>query len=393
MPRKKIIITGSIILVIGLAVYFLFFNTKKQPIVLTTETATRGSISETVTSTGTVQPVDTVAVGTQISGVIKEMYTDYNANVKKGQLLAILDPTLMQATLDQIKGNLAQANSNLTYQIANFDRQKQLYEVGAISKAAYDNAYNTIGVAKASVNSIKAQITAAQQNLNFTKIYSPIDGVVLSRSVSVGQTVAASFNTPTLFSIAKDISNMQVMAKIDEADIGNIKAGERVTFTVDAFVDDLFEGKVAEVRLRPTTSANVVTYTTIINARNDSLKLKPGMTATITIFTNEAENALLIPVKATKYSPDTTALSKEYKLNVGPTAASLKSNEAYVWVQDGPTISRKKITTGLNDNNHVQVLSGLSATDRIITGMLTGESAVQAGAAKSPFMPTPPKRR
>lgn len=391
MTRKKIVITTSVVLAVGLAIYFLFFKNKEKPIALVTITPTSGPIAETVTSTGTIQPVDTVAVGTQISGIIKEIYTDYNAKVKKGQLLAILDPTLMQATVDQISGSLAQANSNLTYQMANFDRQKQLYEVGAISRAAYDNAYNSISAAKASVNSIKAQLTAARQNLSFTKIYSPIDGVVLNRSVSAGQTVAASFNTPTLFSIAKDISTMQVLAKIDEADIGNIKAGERATFTVDAFINDVFDGKVSEIRLRPTTSSNVVTYTTIINARNDSLKLKPGMTATITIYTEEAENALLIPVKAIKYSPDTLELAKEYRIESGD-KSKLKPNEAFVWTLDGNRVIRKRITIGLNDNTQLQVLSGLTRTDKIITTMLSGEAAAQT-AAKSPFMPTPPKRR
>ncbi|TZF84710.1 efflux RND transporter periplasmic adaptor subunit [Pedobacter sp. BS3] len=390
MKHKKIIIISLVVLAVAVVAYLLFFRKREQPVAFETEKPVKGHIAETVTATGTIQPVDTVAVGTQVSGTISKIYADYNSTVKKGQLLAELDPVLMQANVDQIKANLAQAKSNFAYQEANYARQKQLYDVGAISKAAYDNALNTYVTAKANISSIQAQLTSAEKNLSLTKIYSPIDGVVLSRSVSVGQTVAASFNTPTLFSLAKDITNMQVLAKVDEADIGNIKAGERVTFTVDAYLNDLFKGTVSEIRLRPSTSANVVTYTTIINTRNDSLKLKPGMTATITIYTREASDALLISVKALKYTPDSAALQKQYVLQMDNRQVTAKDDEgvAYVWVKERNKLIRKKIVTGLNDNMHVQVLDGLTENDRVITSMLGGSEAVQAAqGSSSPFMP------
>lgn len=393
MKRKKIILTAVIAVAALVLVYLLFFRKKEQQIVLSTETPTMGKIAETITSTGTLEPVDTVAVGTQISGTISRIYADYNSTVKEGQLLAELDPTLMQASVDQIKGNLAQANSTLIFQEGNFARQKKLYAVGAISKAAYDNALSTYQAARASIVSIKAQLTSAQKNLYYTKIYAPINGVVLSRSVSVGQTVAASFSTPTLFTLAKDIKDMQVQAKIDEADIGNVRKGERVTFTVDAYIDDVFDGTVNEVRLEPTTSSNVVTYTTIINAPNNDMKLKPGMTATITIYTNEVDNALLVPVKATKYTPDTTALAGRYRIVHAQVPDSLPSNISFVWVVKGNTITQKKIKTGLNDNTHLQVLEGLTAQDHLLTGVLTGADAKAAGAADNPFMPKPPSRK
>lgn len=394
MKINKIIIVIAVAAV-GAFAYFRFVKAEEAPVMLVTETPVTGNIAETVTSTGTIQPVDTVEVGTQVSGTINKIFTDYNEVVKKGQLLATLDPTLMQANVDQIKGNLEQSNSTLLYQEQNFQRQKQLYDMGAISKSAYDNALSTFNAAKGAVASIKAQLASAQKNLNYTHIYAPIDGVVLSRSVSVGQTVAASFSTPTLFTLAKDIKDMQVLAKVDEADIGNIKFGERVTFTVDAYLNEVFEGTVSQVRLQPESSSNVVTYTTIINTRNDSLKLKPGMTATITIFTKEAADALIIPVKATKYTPDTAALGRQYSISL-PKGKSvpLGSNEAYVWTLNGNQINRKLIKTGLNDNTQVQILSGVSAGDKIITSTLNGVDGAQAaGAASSPFMPKMPSRK
>ena len=286
---------------------------RSPEIVLATEKPHAGSIANAVTATGTVQPVDTVAVGTQVSGTISKVYADFNSKVKKGQLLAELDKTILNAQVQQIVSSIQQAQSQLTYQQSNFNRQSQLYNAGAISKADLETAQNGFNVAQAGLRSTQSQLQAAQKNLSLASIYSPIDGTVLSRNVSEGQTVAASFNTPTLFSIAKDLTHMQVGAAVDEADIGNVKTGQRVSFTVDAFPDDVFEGKLLEVRLQPTVSANVVTYTTIINAPNDQLKLKPGMTANITIYTKEENNALLISARATKFKPD-SAIVRKYKI-------------------------------------------------------------------------------
>jgi len=393
MKSKKIItIVISIIVLIGLIWYF-FLRTTEQPLVLTTEKPTIGEISTSVTATGTIQPVDTVSVGTQVSGTISALYADFNSTVTKGQLLAELDKTLIQADVDKAKASLAQAKSNENYQSTTFARQQKLYDSGSISKAEYELALNNYQVAKTSVTNAEAQLRSSQRNLSFTSIYSPIDGVVLGRSVNIGQTVAASFNTPTIFTIAKDITKMQVVAKVDEADIGSVAKGQRSTFTVDAFIDDTFNGTVKDIRLQPSISSNVVTYSTLIDAPNDDKKLKPGMTASIIIYTKETEGATLISAKALNYQPD-AALASQYQI-VPLTDAETNSpavGEGSVWVVEGNKILQKRIKTGLNNNTHVEVLSGLTSNDVIATGTQTQVAAVQE-AASSPFLPKRPARR
>jgi len=408
MKSNKIwLIIASVIVLAGL-VWFFFMRSKEKPVVLTTETLSKGAISTSVTATGTIQPVDTVTVGTQVSGTVSALYADFNSTVKKGQLVAELDKTLIMATVDQAKAGLAQSQSNESYQAANFSRQKQLFETGSISKADYDIALNTYQVAKANVNSNKAQLRAAERNLSFTQIYSPIDGVVLGRSVNIGQTLAASFNTPTIFTIAKDITKMQVQAKVDEADIGNVVKGLRATFTVDAFIDDTFNGTVKEVRLQPSISANVVTYSTLIDAPNDDKKLKPGMTANIVIYTKEVNDASLISVQALKFNPD-SALKKQYEIipaperrkgdrmgdqktpKPGSSNTTVKSEtvttpDSYIWILQDNKLIQKKIQTGLNDNTHVQVLGGLNGNEVIVTGT-ESVAIANSAAVKSPFMP------
>ena len=367
-------------------------------VVLQTEKPHYGYISEKVTATGTIQPFDTVAVGTQVSGTIYKIYADFNSNVRQGQLLAELDPTLTQAALTEARANLAQAQSNLAYLERNYSRQEQLYAAGAISKADYELSLNSLGTTKAALRNSMGQVSAALKNLSFTKIHSPINGVVLSRNVSMGQTVAASFSTPTLFSIAKDITHMQVRANVDEADIGNVKNGLRATFTVDAYLNDVFKGSVTEVRLQPAVSSNVVTYTTLIDAENPDQKLKPGMTANITIYTKESDNALLIPVKAIKFKPD-SSLMKKYQLvplaglyqpidERNKDSVTAANNErAYVWLSQDNRLMQRKIKTGLNNSIHVQVLEGLSPTDVVITGTSGKEKGKSSANAASPFMP------
>ncbi|PSL48899.1 HlyD family secretion protein [Chitinophaga niastensis] len=397
---KGVIITVVIILAL-IVIWYLFIRKKPVPISFETAQPAYGHIATTVTATGTIQPVDTVAVGTQVSGTLKYLYVDFNSHVKKGQLLAELDKALFQAQVDQFSANLLVAKSNLEYQQNNFQRQDLLYKTGAISKADHDLATNQLGQAKANVASVNAQLQSALKNFSFTEITSPIEGVVLNRNVSVGQTVAASFNTPTLFVIAKDITKMQVESRVDEADIGTVTDSQRVTFTVDAYLEDVFAGRVQEIRLQPSVASNVVTYNTIINAPNDNMKLKPGMTANVTIVTAEKDSALLLPVKALKFRPDSVQL-KDYVIqsavrkNVGQkrdsTAGKLKSgtrlgSSNYVWLLRGDTLIQKHIRTGLNDNTHIEVLSGINQDDVVIINMNTGPTAVAAGAAKSPFLP------
>lgn len=392
-------VVGGII-AIG-AVWFFFIREKEIKIQLETVKPEMGDISNSITATGTIQPVDTVAVGTQVSGIIKNIYVDFNFTVKKGQLLATLDPDLLKFQSEQIRANLQNAKSNLAYNEININRQSQLYKVGAISKADYDNATNQYNAAKAQVNAVTAQLSTADKNLSLTNIYSPIDGTVLNRNVSEGQTVASSFSTPTLFSIAKDLTKMRVRASVDEADIGNVKVGQKATFTVDAFPDETFDGEVSEVRLHPTVSSNVVNYTTIINADNSSLKLKPGMTANITIYTQVLNNVLKIPVAATSFRPDSLVI-KKYKVN-SPFANGKKrekgqskkqdkgtenKSEAAVWIiAKDSTISRKKIKTGMDNDTEIQVISGLNKNDNIITGYKVLSKKTSGGQAKSPFMP------
>ncbi len=413
MKRRKWIILS--VMFIALAIIFIWRQKNKTPeLVLATEKPHYGYIANSVTATGTIQPVDTVAVGTQVSGIISKVYVDFNSVVKKGQLLAELDKTILNAQSQQIIASLQQAQSQITYQESNYKRQEQLYNVGAISKAELETAQNAYKVAQANVQGVKSQLQAAQKNLSLANIYSPIDGTVLSRNVSEGQTVAASFSTPTLFSIAKDLTQMQVRAAVDEADIGNVQKEQRVSFTVDAFPDDVFNGTLQEIRLQPSISSNVVTYSTIINAPNDNLKLKPGMTANITIYTKEQDSALLISARATKFKPD-SGMMKKYEIvderkktrdqntgsvsNPKPVYGSnfsrdssfskdSSSKRASVWVINGKTLTRKFIRTGLEDGTQVQVLSGLSPTDEIVSGIQTsGTKANQNSNVRSPFMP------
>jgi HlyD family secretion protein len=412
---KKIGIIAGILAAIFL-IWFFFIRKAEKPVVLQSEKPTRGYIATSVTATGKIEPVDTVAVGTQVSGILKYLYVDFNSKVKKGQLIAELDKSLLQATLDQNKGSLQNAISQMNLQKNNYNRQNLLFKTDAISKADYDSALYGYASAKAEVAAAQATVRSSQKNLSYADIYSPIDGVVLNRNISVGQTVAASFSTPTLFIIARDITKMQVEANVDEADIGDVNKGERVSFTVDAFINDQFGGTVEDIRLHPSVSANVVTYTTIINAPNDDMKLKPGMTANIIIYTKEVNNAMLIPAKALTFTPD-SSMMKQYDIqgelahkgghkksingagNAPQALHNVKSRKdslgivrqkAFVWVLDGKKLSRKRIWIGLNDNTHVEVLSGLTANDMVVTGLTPESMAVTASSAPaggSPFMP------
>ena len=392
-----------VILIIAGGVYF-FIKKKKEdkPITLITETMRTGIISNSVTATGTIEPVDTVNVGSQVSGTIQNIYVDFNSVVKKGEHLATLDKSLFTDQVNQDMATLQSAQSNLLYQKQNFDRQTQLYKVGGISTADFETAQSTYSAAVAGVSNAKALLSSAEKNLSYTNIYSPINGTVLSRNVSAGQTVAASFSTPTLFSIANDLTKMQVQASVDEADVGNVKAGQPVSFTVDAFPNKTFSGIVRDIRLEPVITANVVTYTTIINAENNDLKLKPGMTANITIYLQQDSSAELISAKALSFTPD-SSLTKQYQIidtlssHHGNSDSAMKKNtssfpskHAKVWILNGNQIIEKRITTGMNDNINIQVLSGLNNDDKVIEGIQVGEpSEVDAsGAERSPFMPS-----
>ncbi len=410
MKKFRILITVIILIALAAGAYWFFsVKEKEKPLVLQTLHPQYGYISRSVTATGTVQPVDTVSVGSQVSGTIKNIYADFNSKVKKGQLIAELDKSLLMASADQYRANLEVAKSQLIYQKSTYDRQTLLFNSGAISKQDDETAMLNYNSAKANVLSVQAQLDAANKNLSYTNIYSPVDGVVMTRNVSIGQTVAASFSTPTLFIIAKDITKMQVQGAVDEADIGNVKQGQHVTFTVDAYPDDVFSGTVSQIRLEPTVSANVVTYPTIISAPNDNMKLKPGMTANITVFTKEDTNALLIPSKALKFQP-TEALAKQYKIGermvdsstthkkrTGPdtakrrmsdTTGAVKRTRGFVWVKKDDSLVQKRVVIGLNDDANAEIFFGLTTDDEVVEGIENPNINKSKGSAeRSPFMP------
>jgi len=350
-----------------------------------TEAVTRAPLSASVTATGTIEPILQVEVGTQVSGIIAKIYADYNSMVKKGELLAVLDKTVLESELASRKSDLASSENEYEYQVKNYTRIKQLYEKKLVSESDYETASYQYQKARNSFDRSKSDLVKAQTNLSYATICSPIDGVVLSRTVDEGQTVAASFNTPTLFTIANDLTKMQVVADVDEADIGKVAEGQKVTFQVDAFPDENFEGVVTQVRLEPTTTSNVVTYEVIIDAPNPTLKLKPGLTANITIYILQKENVLSVPVKALNLHLDTTE-------NTMDIAGSTRQ----VWVRKGNQIEKRVVETGVSDGIRTEILSGLNENDSLITGVsqaVTQEVSEASGTEateRSPFMPTPP---
>lgn len=307
----KIIIAVAVVALLAVAAWLIFGKEKKEHISFTTAKVQKADIQNSITATGTIEPVTSVTVGTQVSGIVAHLYVDYNSVVRKGQVIAELDKTNLISELNTAKANLTSAQSSLNYQQANYKRYQTLYSKGLVSADDFESARLTYQQAQQQVNTSRENVKRAQTNLGYATITSPIDGIVLSKSVEEGQTVAASFSTPELFTIAQDLTNMQVIANIDEADIGEVKQGQRVTFTVDAFPEDVFQGSIKQVRQQATTTSNVVTYEVVISAPNGDLKLKPGLTANVTIFTMERNGVLAVPAKALRFTPNPVFLSKE----------------------------------------------------------------------------------
>lgn len=310
MKKKTVIISVVAVVVAIIAIYLVFGLKSETKLNFETTTVGVANISNSVTATGTIEPVTQVDVGTQVSGIVSKLYVDYNSVVKKGQVIAELDKTNLISELNISKAALNDAQSTLKYQKANYDRYHTLYSKGLVSADDYESALLSYRQAQDAVRQKKESVTKAQTNLGYATITSPIDGVVLAKEVEEGQTVAASFNTPTLFTIAQDLTDMRVIADVDEADIGEVKEGERVSFTVDAFPNDTFEGEVTQVRQEATTTNNVVTYQVVISAPNKSLKLKPGLTANVTIFTYEKKNVVSVPNKALRFTPTKELVGK-----------------------------------------------------------------------------------
>lgn len=440
--HKKVLIIPVLVIAAAAAVWFFKTGKRETPLAFETAIANIGSVASTISATGTVEPVDEVEVGTQVSGVVKKIYVDYNSTVRKGQLLAELDKTTLKAALDLSNVSLKSAKIELDHLKKKYERINKLFEKSMVSQEELDQARYDLNRGIVSVEKAEAEVERAKLNLSYATIYSPIDGTVLSRSVDEGQTVAASLNAPTLFTIAQDLMKMEVYASVDEADIGQVKQKQRVTFTVDAYPEETFNGTVSQVRLEPTVTSNVVTYTVTILAQNPELKLMPGMTATITVYLQEASNVLTIPAKALRFKPDEQLLSRfnmpehsngkmlskerngqgqmlpqvseksstnnefgrpgpsDFKgARAGKNKTNWKSKKekdtGIVWVKDDKQIRPVRIKTGLSDNVNVQVTDGLKEGDEVILSVKLSSSSkvsVQNSESVNPFMPKRPAR-
>ena len=357
---SKIWTAVVVIVIVAVAAWAMSGGKKEEDINFKEEKVGLKTLQNSVTATGTIEAVTSVTVGTQVSGIVNKLYVDYNSQVKKGQVIAELDKTNLLSELNTAKANLASAQSSLNYQAANMERYKTLYKKGLVSADEYENALLTYRQAKEQVASSRENVQRAQTNLGYATITSPIDGTVISKSVEEGQTVAASFNTPELFTIAKDLTNMQVVANVDEADIGGVKEGDRVTFTVDAYPDDTFEGTVKQVRLEATTTNNVVTYEVVISAPNADLKLKPGLTANVTIYTQERSGVLAVANKALRFTPTKETVGKDMKI------VDCKGKNK-VWTLNGNTLTAHPVTIGQSDGINTEITKGLKQGDKIVT--------------------------
>lgn len=364
---SKVWIAMILVVVIAVAVWLLSGGKKEEQINFKQEKVATHTLQNSITATGTIEAVTSVTVGTQVSGIVNKLYVDYNSVVKKGQVIAELDKTNLISELNTAKANLASTESNLSYQSANMKRYQTLYKKGLVSADEYENALLAYRQAKEQVASSRENVQKAQTNLGYATITSPIDGTVISKSVEEGQTVAASFNTPELFTIAKDLKNMQVIANVDEADIGGVAVGNRVNFTVDAYPDDTFEGVVKQVRLEATTTNNVVTYEVVISAPNADLKLKPGLTANVTIFTKEQANILSVANKALRFTPTKETVSKDMKI------VDCKGKNK-VWTLNGNTLTAHSVNIGQSDAMHTQIISGIKAGQSVVTEIVVDAS-------------------
>ncbi|MDL2319861.1 efflux RND transporter periplasmic adaptor subunit [Alistipes sp. OttesenSCG-928-B03] len=425
--KKGLIWVILLLIVAALVAAWLIFGRGGKQLQMSTRTVGEGSVETTVMATGYVQPVDKVDVGTQVSGIVERIYVDFNSRVKKNELLAELDTQTLVESVTRSDASLKSAQSDLEYAKQNFERTKMLYEAKAATQVAYEEALNRLTQAQTAVTNARTNLNQAQVNLGYARITSPIDGVVLSRAVEEGQTVAASFNTPTLFTIANDLTKMQVEADVDEADIGKVKEGQRVTFYVDAFPDDIFTGTVNQLRLQPVVTSNVVTYTVIIEAPNPDEKLLPGMTANVTIVAEE-EKGLVVPVEALYFTmtPEVaSALGAEMPSGApapegampqaGAPANGGAMNGAMpegapngmpagapngggrdaaksVWVKSGDTYVARQLVTGLQDGVNTVVRSGLEKGDEVILSAAMVDNVAAKKAASNPFMPGPRRR-
>ena len=385
MKKKKIIITVAIV-AIAAVIAIIAWPKKSVPVEFEMTDVQPDTIRNSVTATGTIEPVTEVEVGTQVSGIISNIYVDYNSLVKKGQVIAELDKTTLNSELNSARANLASAKSELDYQTANYKRYKTLNEKGLVSRNDYEVAYLDYRKALETYNTTKESVKKAETNIGYATITSPIDGIVLSKEVEEGQTVAASFETPTLFTIAKDLTDMRVIADIDEADIGNVKEGQNVTFTVDAYPNDTFHGQVTQVRQEATETDNVITYEVVISAPNNDLKLKPGLTANVSVSTLERTNVLSVKAKALRFTPTKEVLGKTYK--IVDTDGKNK-----LWTREGNTLTAHNVNIGATDGIRTEILGGIKQGTQVVMSMTEIKAPEEPQEEETnPFMPRPKKK-
>ncbi len=406
MNKKKIILISiAAVLAVG-AGYRLFGESKaNHKVVYETATVTKGEISESITATGTIEPVTEVTVGTQVSGIIDKIYVDYNSTVTKGQLIAEMDRSTLQSELASQRAAYDGAKAEYEYQKKNYERNRGLHEKQLISDVDYEQAVYGYEKAKSSFESSRASLAKAERNLSYATITSPIDGVVTSRSVEEGQTVASGFSTPTLFTIAADLTQMQVVTDVDEADIAGIEEGQRATFTVDAYPNDTFEGVVTQIRLgqagssssssSTTSSATVVTYEVVISAHNPDLKLKPRLTANVTIYTLDRKNVLSVPARALRFTPEKPLIGDK-------DIVKDCESEYKLWTREGNTFTAHPVEIGISNGINTEIISGVNEGTVVITeaaiGNMSGgsnapDSSQQANKEQSPFMPSRPGKK
>lgn len=384
--RKNTIIAAVAIIIVIVIALFSFGGNKEGYSVSFRETKVeKRDISSGVTATGTIEPVTQVEVGTQVSGIISRVYVDYNSVVKRGDIIAELDRTNLISELSSAENNMSSANAEYEYQKKNFERVKTLYDKGLISRDEYETAELSFKKSQNSYETSKFNVEKARTNLGYATITSPIDGVVLSKSIEEGQTVASSYNTPTLFTIAADLTDMRLIADIDEADIGSVKEGQRCTYTVDAFPNDTFEGYVTQVRQEPTTTSNVVTYEVVISAANPELKLKPGLTANVTIFTLERIGVSAVNSKALRFTPNSTLLGDEYIIKD-------TDGKDKLWTLEGKTLTAHKVTIGMSNSALTEITGGIADGTRVVTDATldSGKNSAESERQRSPFAPGPP---
>lgn len=382
------------------AVLLLSACGKKEDIRLVTEPVSSGSISESVTATGTLESIASVDVGTQVTGIIDKILVDYNSVVTKGQLLAEIDKVLLQSDLTSAEASVESAKVSYEYARTNYERDKQLHDRQLISDYDFDTTIRDYEVAKTSYEKAVADRVRAAKNLTYAEIYSPMDGIVVSRDVEVGQTVVSSMTVANLFTIA-DLDQMRVVADVDEADIGRVKEGQAVTFTVDAYPDEVFNGVVTQKRISPTTESNVVTYEVLVSADNSEHKLIPGLTANITIYMLREDNVPLISAKATRFVPHDYPDAKglpvvEDGADTTPFSDASDPNRKRVWVLEGNSLVPKIITIGANDGVNCRVVEGLEVGDKVaVEYSVSGpaEKVSEESTEQSPFAPKRPERK